>query len=201
MRSFFFKYRGLFFVPVAIALLLFGRPTLVSYLVGLAVAVVGELIRVWGVGYAGATTRKDCVDAPFLVTGGPFAIVRNPLYIGNAVTGLGFVVAASGEAGAVTASVFLALWALCYFGVYGMIIPYEEEFLRKTFGKPYVDYCSKVNRIVPNFKRYPNPQGSFDPGAIMHAEIRTIVQFVAFAAVMGMKIAPFGILAGRLFFS
>lgn len=178
-----------------------GKPTLVSFLVGLFIALIGEAIRIWGVGYAGVTTRKDCVDAPFLVTGGPFAIVRNPLYIGNAITGLGFVIMAAGAAGIVLNVTFLILWALCYFGVYGIIIPHEEEFLVQTFGEPYKEYCSKVNRLFPNFKKYPNPQGSFDPNAIMQAESRTLVQFAIFAVLMGLKILPAGILVGKLFFS
>ncbi len=201
MRSFFFKYRGVFFIPVALTLILLGKPTLLSFSIGIIVAFMGEAIRIWGVGYAGVTTRKDTADAPYLVTGGPYAIVRNPLYIGNALTGLGFVIAVSGACPLWMILVFIILWAVCYFGVYGMIIPYEEEFLEKMFGEPYKDYCSKVNRIIPNFKLYPNPSGSFDIKAVMEAESRTVFQFIAFAVVIALKIIPFGPLVGRLFFS
>lgn len=200
MRSFFFKYRGVFFIPLAILLLLFGRPTLLSLLIGLPIALLGEAIRIWGVGYAGATTRKDSVTAPFLVTAGPFAYVRNPLYIGNTVTGLGFVIFATGGCSLIFKVIMFLLWAIVYPFVYGQIIPYEEEFLKETFGTPYLAYCKKVNRIIPSFKSFDKPQGHFDIKAISTAEKNTLIQFAIFTILMILKM-PRCPLAGRLFFS
>ena len=201
MGSFFFKHRGAFFVPVALLLFIAGKPTVLSFIIGLVFALLGEAIRIWGVGYAGITTRKDNVEAPFLVRGGPFSYVRNPLYIGNGITGLGFVIMACGEQNLIWRIVFIALWFLCYFGVYGMVIPHEEEFLKKEFGEPYLEYCKHVNRIFPNFKKYSNPQGTFNPEAIKEAESKTLVQFFIFLILMSLKIIPFGPLVGKLFLS
>ncbi len=200
MRSFFFKHRGLFFIPLAVAIIFMGKPTYTSFSIGIIIAIIGELIRIWGVGYAGATTRKDNVTAPFLVTAGPFSIVRNPLYIGNTLTGLGFTIVGCGATSVPVTATFFILWFLFYFTVYGIIIPHEEAFLKETFGNPYIEYCKRVHRIIPQFKPYPNAQGEFNSKAILNAESRTLIQFAIFTAIMILKM-PQGILAGKLFFS
>lgn len=200
MRSFFFKHRGMFFIPLAILIFLLGKPTLLSFGIGIFVAILGEIIRIWGVGYAGVTTRKDNVAAPFLVTAGPFAFVRNPLYVGNTITGLGFTIIACGQTNLIITAVFFALWAIFYFAVYGIIIPYEEAFLKETFGQPYQEYCEQVPRLIPSFKPYPKSQGHFDSKAIMAAESRTLIQFAIFALIMFFKL-PNGLLYEKLFFS
>ena len=55
------------------------------------VIISGEFLRFWGVAYAGSLTRTTTsVKANELITIGPFAHVRNPLYIGNILIYLGF---------------------------------------------------------------------------------------------------------------
>ena len=95
-RAFVFKHRGTLLALPAIALVAFGKPTRGSAAAGLPVAVAGEVLRCWAVGFTGATTRADRVTAPELVTGGPYAHVRNPLYVGNLITALGFTIAFTG---------------------------------------------------------------------------------------------------------
>ena len=59
-------------------------------IIGFAVALFGEFWRLWGVCYAGSETRTtNGVGATFLVVTGPYAHVRNPLYIGNMMMYLG----------------------------------------------------------------------------------------------------------------
>src|SRR5579872_4909406 len=83
VRAFVFKNRGALLVIPALILAVFGKPNTDSILAGLPTAFAGEAIRCWAVGYSGTTTRADQVTAPQLVTAGPYAYVRNPLYIGN----------------------------------------------------------------------------------------------------------------------
>ena len=129
-----FKNRGLLLVPVALILVLFGSPSLRSAVVGIAVAGLGELIRIWAVGYSGVTTRSDVVTAPKLVTAGPYAFVRNPLYVGNAIIALGFWLAFSGNVPITTSLVMFAVVAVLIVSVYATIIPLEESYLAQTFG-------------------------------------------------------------------
>src|ERR1700694_4645936 len=91
-----FKNRGMLLVPVAIVLVVFGRPSKESAVIGIGVAVLGELIRIWAVGYSGVTTRANVVTGTDLVMGGPYSRLRHPLYAGNAIIALGFWIAFTG---------------------------------------------------------------------------------------------------------
>jgi len=96
MREWVFRWRGYVLIPSAALVLALCRPTKESFLLGLLVAALGEALRIWGVGYSGTTTRESRVIAPQLVTAGPYAYVRNPLYVGNFITAFGFVIVGCG---------------------------------------------------------------------------------------------------------
>src|SRR5579862_3610326 len=97
VQAFVFKNRGALLAVPAALLAAFGKPSALSVTVGLPLAIAGELIRCWAVGYSGTTTRGDAVEAPKLVTAGPYAYVRNPLYVGNFITAAGFAIAFTGK--------------------------------------------------------------------------------------------------------
>ncbi|MEK9136428.1 MAG: methyltransferase, partial [Bacteroidota bacterium] len=62
----------------------FVLPTLPSMVLGFLLMVGGEAIRFWGVSIAGSETRTTGkVGGTYLITNGPFAYMRNPLYVGN----------------------------------------------------------------------------------------------------------------------
>src|SRR5882724_3454501 len=50
--------------------------------VAIVIAVAGLALRIWGSGCAGRHTRTARIEAPQLVTDGPFAYMRNPIYAG-----------------------------------------------------------------------------------------------------------------------
>lgn len=174
-----FKNRGLLLVPVALVLVLFGSPTLRSAIVGIAVALIGELLRVWAVGYSGVTTRSEVVTAPELVTAGPYAYARNPLYIGNAIIALGFWLAFSGNVPMRASLFMLAVVALLIVAVYAIIIPLEESYLAETFGAEYESYRRLVARIVPLSSPLSTKarQGKWRAQVIARAEIVTLAYF------------------------
>jgi len=175
-------------VPLALIILILGRPVPLTFAIGIAIALLGEILRIWGVGYAGKTTRAQEIKAPFLVTAGPYAYVRNPLYIGNALTGMGFVVMACGGIDWTMRSVLIALYLLFYVVVYGTIIPQEEEYLKTTFGDIYVRYCTHVGRILPRFTPYPEKQGTFSWAPVFKGETETFIIFILFSAIMMCKL-------------
>jgi len=184
-----FRWRGCIFIPLALFILLFARPTYASYVAGLAIALLGEALRMWGVCYSGATTRKSEVTAPYLVTAGPYAHVRNPLYLGNTITALGFAIAAGGGATWEWRILFLALVIFLYSAVYGKIILFEEEYLRQSFGEAYDLYAREVPRIIPRLRPYEFRQGRFDGSIILKAEVHTIILFLIFAGLLALKMA------------
>lgn len=171
-------------IPSAVLVVVLCHPTPESFVAGLVVALLGEALRCWGVGYSGTTTRESRVIAPQLVTAGPYAHLRNPLYLGNFITALGFLVVGSGG---IDWSLRLALGAVIvvsYFTVYGIIIPLEEEYLGRMFGDAYTEYMKHVPRIVPRLVPYESRQGTFKWGVIKNAEIHTLILFTLIAGIL-----------------
>jgi len=116
-----------------------------------------------GVRYAGGATRTTGrVGGDELVTTGPFAYVRNPLYWGNFILSLGILVMAWPW------MPWLLLIFLFLFAVqYGCIITLEEEYLRATFSEEYENYFASVPRFIPAFRAY--AKGSRKPTTLVKA--------------------------------
>ncbi|MCD4785956.1 MAG: isoprenylcysteine carboxylmethyltransferase family protein [Candidatus Eremiobacteraeota bacterium] len=188
MRDFIFRYRGWLFIPAAIIMLILARPTVSSLIVGLIVSfVIGEGIRIWAVGYSGVTTRGSELEAPKLITAGPYALIRNPLYMGNLMSWLGFCIAASGAAPIwVKAVIFLSM-LVSYIIIYGNIIPHEEAFLEKEFKEPFIEYKKHVPAMLPRLKPYEKQNGKWDPGVIISAESHTIIMLIVVSIVLVVK--------------
>jgi len=145
-----FRHRTLIPLPLAIALLLLriGEAPPSRWLVasGIAITAAGEAVRLWAVRHIGtiSRTRSDRLGA--LVASGPFAVVRNPLYLGNIALWIGFAMLAR------------LLWmipivvALLAF-VYHAIVRWEEEQLEARLGDDYRAYTARVPRWIPTGHR------------------------------------------------
>src|SRR5690349_23887709 len=110
----------------AIAALLLARPTWSSWYAGLAVAIVGEGIRVWAAGHLEKSRE--------VTTSGPYRWMRHPLYVGSTVLALGIVIAARSWVLAALAAIYLSATMTA-------AIRSEEAFLRRTFGDAYDRYA------------------------------------------------------------
>ena len=189
MSQWVFRWRGYVFVPTALMVLYYCHPTTESFVLGLMVALAGELLRCWGVGYSGVTTRDSQVIAPRLVTAGPYAHVRNPLYLGNFITAVGFGIVAAGGLCWPMRSILFGTLCLTYGVVYArIIIPLEEAYLEKTFGEPYRRYLQQVPRLVPQVAPYAGAEGTFDPAVIVRAEIHTLALFTVMVLAMASRL-------------
>ena len=150
LRQKLFQYRGYTPIPFLLAMLVFARPLLWTVMCGGALAVLGELVRFWGVAYAGSLTRvTGGVGAPEVIVAGPYAHVRNPLYVGNILLYCGI--------GLMSNALFpwLLLVALIYFSFqYAQIVALEEEFLEKRFGSVYDDFRKNVPAFLPKLTGY-----------------------------------------------
>jgi protein-S-isoprenylcysteine O-methyltransferase Ste14 len=151
LGKYFFKFRSYTPIPFLFSMILLMKPDLYSILSGLPFILIGELIRIWAVSYAGSETRTtEGVGGSNLVTQGPFAIVRNPLYLGNVLIYLGI--------GIMSFALFpyLPIFAFLYFTFqYYCIILNEEEYLKSAFGETFSLYMNSVNRFFPLCNKIP----------------------------------------------
>ena len=156
LGQFLFKYRSYTPLVFIVPMLLFARPTLTTLIAGFVIVAIGELMRFWGVSYAGSETRTTgSVGASSLITQGPFSYVRNPLYIGNILMYFGISIMSN------SLFPFLQIISLVYFPFqYFYIILEEESFLREKFKEQYKEYFESVNRFLPGFTPYPETKQS-----------------------------------------
>jgi protein-S-isoprenylcysteine O-methyltransferase Ste14 len=111
---------------------------------GLCLVLTGLGIRGWAAGFAGRHTRSAKVEGSKLATGGPYAHVRNPIYLGSVMLGLGMVLLIGDRR-------LLVPCALTFLALYSGLIPAEEEFLSQKFQDEYRAYCRHVPRLLPRF--------------------------------------------------
>ncbi len=154
-RRLVFNYRSYTPLPFLLVMVIFAKPTLTSLAGGFAIILLGEAIRFWGVSIAGSETRTTgTVGGTYLITNGPFAFVRNPLYVGNMLLYIGV--------GVMSMALFpwLLIVATIWFYIqYTLIVSKEEEYLAERFGAEYEHYRKNVPRFFPRPTAYvaPNP--------------------------------------------
>ncbi|MDO9508594.1 MAG: isoprenylcysteine carboxylmethyltransferase family protein [Thermovirgaceae bacterium] len=137
-----FRFRGGVWTLFFLAVLLLSDPGRAIILPGFLLVTSGQAVRFWA---AGTITkyRGEKVGAHNLVTWGPYALARNPLYVGNALIGVGWcLLSGSVLAFALFAAVFYALYVR-------LVIPFEESFLTVKFPEDFVGYSKKVGRFFP----------------------------------------------------
>lgn len=155
--TFLFRTRDALFPAVILGLILITDPVfpfgsrqadLWMDLAGVLVALAGQLLRILVIGYRyiarGGKDRR--VHAEDLVTGGIFALARNPLYVGNILVLFGLFI--------IWNAPLLYLVAVPFTLVgYRGIVAAEEAFLRGKFGADYDAYCRTTNRWIPDLTR------------------------------------------------
>jgi protein-S-isoprenylcysteine O-methyltransferase Ste14 len=183
LRKILFKYRSYTPIPFILLMVIFAQPSLSGIVVGFVIVLSGEFVRLWGVSHAGSETRTtDGVGSSRLVTNGPFAYIRNPLYAGNIL--IYFGVGIMSWAG----FPFLPLVTLLYFVFqYTMIVNLEEEHLIQKYGEEYRRYKSAVPKIFPTLRKYntgsdDQPKADWRRG--MKSENRTIQAIFIVVAIV-----------------
>lgn len=186
LGQFCFKNRSYTPIPFLVVLFLFGRPTIVTLVIGFIISTAGELLRIWAVSYAGSETRTTKLGAAVLVTQGPYAYVRNPLYLGNLLIYFGVSIMAN------SLFPYLQVIGIIYFyAQYFFIIREEEEFLSTKFKDKYEEYARTVPRFIPKLTPYDDSRQSklkFDLKAGYKSEKRT---FQALTSIMLMVLLIF----------
>jgi protein-S-isoprenylcysteine O-methyltransferase Ste14 len=160
---------------LALAVLLMSRPTPVSVSWGFPLILVGELIRTWAAG---------CINKEYeeLTTWGPYAITRNPLYIGNFLLGLGFVIMGN-------VAFMILLFAVLFFMIYRATIFDEEQTLLSVFGDSFRRYQAEVPRFFPKLHIPDKPLERFDWKKVMkHREYKAWIGIVIILGFLWLKL-------------
>jgi len=110
---------------------------------GLALTAAGLAFAVWarlwiGNNWSGTVTIKEQHE---LIQGGPYALVRHPIYTGLLLAFLGTAVAYGEIRG-------LAGFLLAVLG-FSLKLRTEESFMIQQFGDAYLDYKRRVKALVP----------------------------------------------------
>jgi len=151
LGEFFFRQRSWTPIPFIIFLVVCTfKPSrdAITWIPGLIFLLFGEGLRLWGVAVVGKESRTRGSGTARLATYGPYAYVRNPLYVGNFFLTLG----------ATLISELLWMVPVCvalFLMQYIPIVVWEESLLRERFGAQYVAYCRQVPRWVPRWSRTP----------------------------------------------
>ena len=131
----------------AFLLVIFAKPAFPGILIGMILIFWGEGIRIWAAGHL----QKNEV----LTVSGPYAYVKNPLYIGSIFITTGFCIMAD--------NIYLLAAALFMFCFH--YIPYkkrvEGDRLKERFGSQYEDYDEKVPEYLPRRTRYSDQKDSW----------------------------------------
>jgi protein-S-isoprenylcysteine O-methyltransferase Ste14 len=129
--------------------------------------IIGELIRILTVGFvpAGTSGRNTGAGqvASRLNTSGAYAIVRNPLYLGNCLMYVGIALYSQ--------SVVLALvMALVLLPYYERIIAAEESFLLGKFGEDYAAWAARTAAFIPRLRQWQRPDMPFSWRSVIRRE-------------------------------
>jgi protein-S-isoprenylcysteine O-methyltransferase Ste14 len=104
-------------------------------------ATIGLGYAVWGLAYL-RRSFSIVPEARRLVTGGPYAFSRHPVYLGEILTAIGINLATAGWASAL---------AVLYFVIAELLrMRWEERVLARAFPLDYPAYAKRVPRYAPN---------------------------------------------------
>jgi len=156
-----FRHRTITAVPLALAILALppaaSTPSHTWLVFGAALVATGEGVRLWSVRHIGVISRTRSERLGPLIASGPFALVRNPLYLGNIMLWMGFALSAR--------LLWLAPIIVLVLGLeYHAIVRWEERLLESRLGATYLQYVSSVSRWIPGrASRTPEPAAPSHP--------------------------------------
>jgi len=113
------------------------------FCVGAAFTVAGLLFAVWARQHLGSNWSRSVTikQDHELITTGPYAVVRHPIYTGILTGFLGTAIALSQVRGIIVfVLVFVVFWAKLH---------REEEWMRSQFGETYATYARQTAALVP----------------------------------------------------
>lgn len=143
-----FERRRWIHPALLVTAILLGDPQRVGMIVGGILLALHLAARLWACRYIRGAARvhaRKSQERKVLVTGGPFSLVRNPLYVANTAGIAGACLLFGPAWFAVVAGVASATW-------YALVVRWEETILARLYGDDYRAYCALVPRFVPRLR-------------------------------------------------
>ena len=112
----------------------FAQPDMGTVAPGLAMAVVGQIFRIYAAGYIHKNKQ--------LASTGPYALVRHPLYLGNFLILIGFTIACANWYVVIGVVLFFLIW-------YPAAIAYEDSKLENIFEDDWRAWSKNIRAIIP----------------------------------------------------
>ena len=116
---------------------------LCPFWLGALVMVAGLLFAVWAREHLGSNWSRSVTikQGHELITTGPYAVVRHPIYTGILAGFLGTAIALSQVRGFIVfVLIILTLW---------LKLRMEEQWMRSQFGETYANYAHQTAALVP----------------------------------------------------
>jgi len=107
---------------------------------GVPFILLGESLRTWSAGHL--------VKDETLTVGGPYAFVRNPLYLGSLLNTVGFLVVLGDW-------MLAAVFVVVALAIYLPTVKQEEDYLRRMHGEAFDEYRRRVPLLVPRLRPAP----------------------------------------------
>lgn len=179
--------RRLIVYVVSLGILVLAKPEPILFGIGFSLALLGEALRIWGCGHL----RKN----QDVIMSGPFAYVKNPLYVGTFLIVAGFCLMASntGEPSRYILFVALPIFVIAFFFYY---FPYkvqvEGDRLRRRFGRKFDEYDKNVPNFFPRLTPYGGSKLRWDPSLLTeNSEYGILFIVLAGSALIATKFADF----------
>jgi protein-S-isoprenylcysteine O-methyltransferase Ste14 len=138
--------------------------------IGVVLIFLGIIGRLWATLYIGGRKSAE------VVSGGPYSITRNPLYVFSSVAACGV----GAQIGSITATIGFGVICAAAFHI---VILREEKFLKEALGAPYLAYMARVPRFFPKLSLYEEGDtGSFKPRVLLITLMDGLVFLVALPA-------------------
>lgn len=186
LGRFLFTYRSFVPVPIALALVFvhYREIRLASVIAtGVLLVAVGQGVRLWAVRHIGTISRTRANRYGPLISDGPYALVRNPLYIGNFFLWIGFVVW-SGLLWMLP--VALVIFLLEYVAITG----FEAALLREKYPEAYAQYAAAVPAWLPrlgNLAEALASRGAHPWREVFFSERGTLIAVFAMTVLLVLK--------------
>jgi protein-S-isoprenylcysteine O-methyltransferase Ste14 len=144
--AFLFRRRTFIVLLGMLAMVPWAQPKPALMAAGIGLMLLAEALRIWAAGTIHKTEE--------LTTGGPYAFVRHPLYVGSFVHTVAYcLMSGHWQSFLFAVPLFLLL--------YSAAVSTEEAMLHKLYGRCYEEYSRQVPRFIPRLRRPERGHGRF----------------------------------------